>query len=240
MVDIELFKKILSFKDNGYITSGDTINNELLMLMVKSPTDKVKSLFKKQYEVQSYMLELKCEICGELYLEKVSKSKLMEYIYYLKCSRRREYMKPLCPKCLVDSKKHEEENKILEESRIQKKKVDNTKLYIDRYLNPDSKWRDGVKTFVKINELNNYFIDDEDISEYINGMSYQDFLKTPYWKAITEKVRYKSGFKCNLCGSNKKLNIHHRDYTHHGDELHHMEDLICLCEECHSKFHNKI
>ena len=149
-------------------------------------------------------------------------------------------MKPLCPKCLVDSKKYEEENKILEEIRIQKKKVDNTKLYIDRYLNPDSKWRDGVKTFVKINELNNYFIDDKDISEYINGMSYQYFLKTPYWKAITEKVRYKSGFKCNLCGSNKKLNIHHRDYTHHGDELHHMEDLICLCEECHSKFHNKI
>ncbi len=44
MVDIELFKKILSFKDNGYITSGDTINNELLMLMAKSHTDKVKSL----------------------------------------------------------------------------------------------------------------------------------------------------------------------------------------------------
>jgi hypothetical protein len=107
-------------------------------------------------------------------------------------------------------------------------------------LNPDSKWNEGVKRYVKINELNNYFIDDDDISEYINEMNYQDFLKTPYWKAISEKVRYKSGFKCNLCGSNKKLNIHHRDYTHHGDELHHMGDLICLCEECHSKFHDKI
>ena len=44
MIDIDLFKKILSSKDDGYITSGDTINNELLMLMAKKTIEKVKSL----------------------------------------------------------------------------------------------------------------------------------------------------------------------------------------------------
>jgi hypothetical protein len=102
MIDIDLFKKILSSKDDGYITSGDTINNELLMLMAKSNINKVKSLFKKQYEVQSYMIELKCEICRDIYLEKVSKSKLMEYISYFNSSKRREYLKPICSKCLLD------------------------------------------------------------------------------------------------------------------------------------------
>ena len=44
MVDIELFKKILSSKDEVYISSGGSINNELLMLMAKKTIEKVKSL----------------------------------------------------------------------------------------------------------------------------------------------------------------------------------------------------
>lgn len=240
MIDIDLFKKILSSNDDGYITSGDTINNELLMLMVKGRTEKVKSLFKKNCEIQSYNLELKCEKCGKIYFEEVSKTKLMEYILHLKGNKKRDTTQILCQECFMDIKNHEAENKILEDIRMKNKIENNTKIYIDRYLDPDSKWNEGVKTYTKINELNNYFVNYKYVSEYIKNMDYKDFLETPYWKAISEKVRYKSGFKCNLCGGNKNLNVHHRDYTNHGDELHHMGDLICLCKECHSKFHDKI
>ena len=46
MIDIELFKKILS-EDEGYIEYGDTISLELFELMGKYPKDTVKRLFKK-------------------------------------------------------------------------------------------------------------------------------------------------------------------------------------------------
>lgn len=70
-------------------------------------------------------------------------------------------------------------------------------------------------------------------------MDYHDFLETPYWKTISEKVKIKANYRCQLCNSNIGLNTHHRCYDNHGDELHHMKDLICVCEECHNNHHNK-
>lgn len=75
------------------------------------------------------------------------------------------------------------------------------------------------------------------LKDYICDMDYYDFLKTPYWKAIAEKVRYKADYKCQICNSSEGLNVHHRSYENHGDELHHMEDLICICKDCHEKHH---
>ena len=58
----------------------------------------------------------------------------------------------------------------------------------------------------------------------LRDMSYGDFLRTPYWDAISTEVKRKNGWRCGLCGGYGVLNVHHRDYKNHGYELYHMED----------------
>lgn len=76
--------------------------------------------------------------------------------------------------------------------------------------------------------------------ENLKKMKYEDFLQTDYWKLVSEQARINAHYKCQLCGCNdKKLNVHHNTYEHRGEEFKHMEDLICLCEDCHNFYHRK-
>lgn len=76
--------------------------------------------------------------------------------------------------------------------------------------------------------------------ETLKGMKYEEFLQTDYWKLVSEQARINAHYKCQLCGCNdKKLNVHHNTYEHRGEEFKHMEDLICLCEDCHNFYHKK-
>lgn len=75
----------------------------------------------------------------------------------------------------------------------------------------------------------------------LEGLPYQDFLQTSYWKAVSRHIKKLAGFSCQICCSTEKLSTHHRSYRHHGWE--HSEvglaDLVCLCDSCH-KTHHKI
>lgn len=76
--------------------------------------------------------------------------------------------------------------------------------------------------------------------ENLKKMKYEEFLQTDYWKLVSEQARINAHYKCQLCGCNdKKLNVHHNTYEHRGEEFKHMEDLICLCEDCHNFYHTK-
>ena len=76
--------------------------------------------------------------------------------------------------------------------------------------------------------------------ENLKKMKYEEFLQTDYWKLVSEQARINAHYKCQLCGcSDKKLNVHHNTYEHRGEEFKHMEDLICLCEDCHEFYHRK-
>jgi hypothetical protein len=78
------------------------------------------------------------------------------------------------------------------------------------------------------------------IKHHLRTMIYPDFLHTVYWKSIAKYVKYKAGNKCSLCARSRcTLNVHHRDYNYKGIEILHLNELICLCEYCHTKFHNK-
>ena len=74
--------------------------------------------------------------------------------------------------------------------------------------------------------------------DLLRSMSYRDFLATEYWKIVREYKMYKQGYKCQLCSAKGNLNVHHRNYEFRGREYAHMEDLIVLCESCHSKYHD--
>lgn len=68
--------------------------------------------------------------------------------------------------------------------------------------------------------------------------NYDIFLKSEYWKCVRRIKIEEAGGKCQICGSRKKLNVHHNSYAHHYQEHKHLEDLVVLCRNCHEKFHN--
>ena len=72
--------------------------------------------------------------------------------------------------------------------------------------------------------------------EYVT--TYRDYLKTDHWKNTRERYKQsKFKYKCIACGTDKKLNLHHKSYKRVGNER--LTDLVWLCEECHLKVHVK-
>lgn len=69
----------------------------------------------------------------------------------------------------------------------------------------------------------------------LKTMPYSEYLQTPEWKEKRKKALRFARFKCQLCNSAERLNVHHRTYERLGQEL--MGDLITLCNDCHGIFH---
>ncbi len=122
----------------------------------------------------------------------------------------------------------------------QKRVLENTFYYLENYLNPDRKWDKKITPKQRINKIKYADVNWKTVSDHIKGMDYQNFLKTPYWKAITAHTKYKAGYRCQLCNSAYDLVTHHRNYDIHGREHDHIQELIVLCDDCHSKFHDQI
>lgn len=68
-------------------------------------------------------------------------------------------------------------------------------------------------------------------------MTYKEYLKTQHWKEVREFKLLKYGYKCQLCGSENDIHIHHNNYECLFNENIHT-DLISMCNECHKKFHD--
>lgn len=68
-------------------------------------------------------------------------------------------------------------------------------------------------------------------------MDYYDFLQTPYWNAVSAQVKKRNNYKCQLCGKQGTLNVHHPDYSFHGYETENINKLLCLCDKCHNNYH---
>mgnify|MGYP000739796043 CR=1 FL=1 len=67
-------------------------------------------------------------------------------------------------------------------------------------------------------------------------IEYEKYLESNHWKEIRKKALKRAGYKCQLCASNKELNVHHNTYKNLGHED--LNDLVVLCRNCHKKFHN--
>lgn len=72
--------------------------------------------------------------------------------------------------------------------------------------------------------------------EQLKNMPYKDYLKTTEWKERRIKHLKSAGYRCQVCNSPQQpLDVHHRTYERRGQEYY--KDLIVLCRDCHSKFH---
>lgn len=75
------------------------------------------------------------------------------------------------------------------------------------------------------------------IKKQVMGEIYQDYLQTEHWKEISKETKRLADYRCQVCNSDKELNVHHRTYERKGHEL--QSDLICLCRSCHELFHQE-
>jgi len=63
---------------------------------------------------------------------------------------------------------------------------------------------------------------------------YREYLRSPHWQKVRRKF-LGTHKRCYLCGTTKRLSVHHKTYKRRGWER--MTDLLCLCWPCHKKVH---
>lgn len=72
----------------------------------------------------------------------------------------------------------------------------------------------------------------------LHELEYTDYLQTPFWQILSYRVKQDNGVSCVLCNSKESLHCHHRTYPRRGTEiLNHLSILTCLCDACHSLYH---
>ncbi len=70
----------------------------------------------------------------------------------------------------------------------------------------------------------------------LRDMTYQEYLQSDEWKYRADRAKKCAGHRCQVCNSTEKsLDTHHRTYDRLGCEQD--EDLIVLCRNCHTLFH---
>lgn len=77
----------------------------------------------------------------------------------------------------------------------------------------------------------------------MTNKEYEDYLKTPKWRAIALKRMEIDKNKCVMCQTmgtkTNPLEVHHLSYKHLGNEENRIyEDLVTLCHVCHKSTHN--
>lgn len=70
----------------------------------------------------------------------------------------------------------------------------------------------------------------------LKTMPYRDFLQTEEWQSTRKEALRRARYSCQTCSAKGILHVHHRTYVRRGAELN--SDLIVLCGDCHSLFHN--
>lgn len=71
---------------------------------------------------------------------------------------------------------------------------------------------------------------------FISSAEKLAYMQTEQWKQLKQTRLMIAQYKCECCGSANRLHLHHVTYERLTQEL--IEDVVILCEECHSKLHS--
>lgn len=253
-MDIEYIKGIIyHLDDQKRIQPGDYLSAEVISILKDGKMNDRSTCFAptktdSKQDVCLFTCEITCSGCGKILIKQLSKTALLDY---LKDDTSRNSKPIFCEDCKREQQIQSEIQKIKNEQEYRElmklraeEKVRNAKDYIALYLNPNIKWESNINQYERRDLiLYNKSMDDDIVADFIKKMPYKDFLKTPYWTTISAHKKRKVNYKCALCGGNKNLATHHSTYDRHGYEHFYdviNKDLIVLCSDCHSKFHNKI
>ena len=66
--------------------------------------------------------------------------------------------------------------------------------------------------------------------------NYYDYMHSEEWRKKRLKVLKRDGFRCQMCGTAKNLRVHHINYEHLDTDAE-LDDLITLCDTCHTQIH---
>lgn len=207
-------------------------------LFVKYRKDEVRQIIKKKYEHEKFNYELLCCDCQNRFIESGGINKFIEYTKDLD-HEKYEY---ICNTCKIIRKNKLIELEKIKEVEREKCKQEATSQFIEMYLDENKAWVKELnytpykKYSILFDILNG--CNQEFISEYIKSMPYKSFLKTPYWSAIALYTKYRAKYSCTFCNSKLNLVTHHKTYANHGEEIYYLNDLVVLCDSCHSKHHN--
>lgn len=215
---------------------------------------KVSKLFVHMSSEESgtlWTFDIQCDTCQKVVERKGSKTKLFEVLSRLRKGPNtewhwsRDHRMERCDSCCEEVAKQKEEElryRRVETERLDdKKSQDNTLFFIQNYLNPKNAWTVPQSQWFRELLISLHGTRSEEVALAIRSLAYHDFLATPYWKAVARQIRYLAGFSCSLCPEkNKPLVVHHRTYERHGYEHLNLSDLICLCDPCHARFHDKL
>ena len=67
---------------------------------------------------------------------------------------------------------------------------------------------------------------------------YQIYLQSDHWKKLRQLKINHVGYKCQDCGNQKDIQVHHLKYRKIYNVK--LNDLLVLCRTCHVKRHKKI
>ncbi|MEN9767540.1 MAG: hypothetical protein RLZZ32_1500, partial [Cyanobacteriota bacterium] len=92
------------------------------------------------------------------------------------------------------------------------------------------------------------FLDDpdDDIDESLRSKGveaatrqedYSDYLGSTYWANVRATVLHRAGYKCERCGQDSALQVHHKSYCARHTELENLHLLEVLCRACHNQEH---
>lgn len=70
--------------------------------------------------------------------------------------------------------------------------------------------------------------------------TYWEKLQDPRWQKKRLEVYEAAGFECARCGNKENtLNVHHKEYLKgHEPWEYDLEQLVCLCKDCHELMHD--
>ena len=258
-MDKEFIKEILStedWQDDRLIKRGDFIDLDFIDYLCTVKTSKIDKAFYRYYDKplkgeSVYHTELKCPCCGNIRVQNLSKTNIIDTIKKIKYKKENgvdkffySAVELLCEDCA--NKKKEKEDREREQYNIDRiSKINSeTDEYIEIYLDPCNSFKKEISLSSKIRLIMECsYLNDNKIKNAIQNMDYRYFLNTPYWDGVRNYKLKKSKYRCQLCGNKGVLNVHHKNYENHGRE--HIKsvadsDLIVLCKDCHEKFHDKL
>lgn len=235
------------------IEPGMEFDHETLVaLSTKMPQNKdIRALFPVVGGLPiDYVCEIQCDNCQSLKKTTLRKTQLISYMECLRRIHNKTHKTncqtvATCKQCreykIVLNKQKQENERANFLSTYGKDRESNTDILVKHFLLVDGMPKEGVtwKEIAVEMDRRLSMCNEEKLAQVICEMEYGEFLRTPYWKITSFEVKRKNKFKCVMCDSKERLQVHHKNYQSHGYEHTYfgMQSLTCVCDECHAKHH---